>query len=115
VLGGFLFALGTYDGPLQMSSPQDAPAPGKLLIDRRAHRLVEIPLDDDTLLSTPQLAKWLEVSVPFLEIARGKGPGFGPPYIRLTEKLVRYKVSDVRAWLKSRTFACTADYNKAEA
>ena len=27
----------------------------------------------------------------------------GPPYIKVTERTVRYRVGDVRAWLTSRT------------
>src|SRR5437867_94061 len=92
------------------------PAPGKLLIDRRARRLAEVTFHPDQMLTTQQLAAWLEVSVQFVEIARTKGAGFGPPYKRLSDKVVRYRCGDVIEWLKSRTFACTSEYEeKSEA
>jgi hypothetical protein len=92
------------------------PAPGKLLLDRRAQRLAEITFHPEQMLTTAQLAAWLEVSVAFLEIARTKGPGFGPPYKKGPGRrgAVRYRCADVVEWLKSRTRTCTAEYKSSE-
>jgi hypothetical protein len=98
-----------------MMMPAVGPAPGKLLIDRRAHRLIKhlrAEKKSDQMLTTQQLAAWLEVSVQFLEIARTKGPGFGPPFKQLSPRLVRYRCGDVTAWLQLRTFASTSEYDK---
>jgi predicted DNA-binding transcriptional regulator AlpA len=54
------------------------------------------------------VAVWLSVSVPWLEIGRTKN--YGPKYIRLSERRVRYKRSDVLEWLASRTYENTAKY-----
>lgn len=88
--------------------------PAKLFLDRRAQRLAEVTFHHDQMLTTQQLAAWLEVSVPFVEIARTKGKGFGPPYKRLANKVVRYRCGDVIEWLKSRTYACTSEYENSE-
>jgi predicted DNA-binding transcriptional regulator AlpA len=82
----------------------------KLLIDRRAHRLVDIDLHPEETLSTKEVAAWLGVSVQFLEIGRTRG--YGPKFVRITKRLVRYRVGDVLDWLKSRTHACTSEYAK---
>ncbi|WP_369722913.1 helix-turn-helix transcriptional regulator [Bradyrhizobium sp. LLZ17] len=83
---------------------------GKLLIDRRAHRLVNADFHREEILTTKELAAWLGVSVQFLEIGRTRG--YGPEFKRLTDKIIRYRVGDVIDWLKSRTHACTSDYHK---
>jgi hypothetical protein len=64
--------------------------------------------DADELMSTEQLAVWLRVSVQWLEMGRWKG--WGPPYKRVSPKMVRYKRSDVLQWLEERTHACTSEY-----
>jgi len=63
---------------------------------------------DDDLLTTTQVAVWLCVSIPWLEIGRGKG--YGPPFVRLTKRCVRYKRGEVRAWLQERAHHCTSEY-----
>jgi predicted DNA-binding transcriptional regulator AlpA len=85
-----------------------------LHIDRRAHRLVDIDLHPDATLSTKEVAEWLGVSQQFLEIARHKGKGHGPKYVRVSDRMIRYRVSDVIAWLKERTHAYTAEYQKRQ-
>jgi predicted DNA-binding transcriptional regulator AlpA len=72
------------------------------LLDRRAHQIIflteEIP--DDQLVSTPQLAVLMSVSVQTLELWRTLGEG--PKYKKLSPRCVRYQMSDVRVWLKLR-------------
>ena len=84
--------------------------PKRLLIDRRAQRLAEVTFHPDQLLTTSQLAAWLEVSIPFVEIARTKGPGYGPPFTRISDKVIRYRCGDVIEWLKSRAHQSTEEY-----
>jgi predicted DNA-binding transcriptional regulator AlpA len=57
--------------------------------------------DPDDLLSTRALALWLGVTEQWLESGRLKG--FGPPFVKLSPKLVRYRRSDIVKWLRSRT------------
>jgi predicted DNA-binding transcriptional regulator AlpA len=64
--------------------------------------------DEDELLTTAQVAEWLGVSEPWLEIGRSKN--WGPPFVKLTPRLVRYLRSAVLAWLHERTHRCTKEY-----
>jgi predicted DNA-binding transcriptional regulator AlpA len=76
-------------------------APKKHHLDRRAAAIaVQDTGADDQLLNTRELAKWLGVSTQFLEIGRHKG--YGPRYTRLSPRNIRYKRSDVLAWLATR-------------
>jgi predicted DNA-binding transcriptional regulator AlpA len=79
-------------------------------IDKRAAQLVaeNIGSGGDDLLTTTQVAVWLCVSIPWLEIGRGRG--YGPPFVRLTKRCVRYKRAAVRAWLEERAHHSTAEY-----
>jgi predicted DNA-binding transcriptional regulator AlpA len=78
-------------------------------IDRRAAAIVSADAGaDDELLSTPELANWLGVSTQFLDIGRSKG--YGPPFQKISPRMVRYRRGDVLAWLRSRTFGSTAEY-----
>jgi predicted DNA-binding transcriptional regulator AlpA len=76
--------------------------PGTHHIDRRADQLVSFgpQLGDDHLLPPLQLAVVLGLSTGALEAWRHKG--LGPRYIKLNERVLRYRVSDVRAWLRER-------------
>ena len=85
---------------------------GKLLIDRRAHKLINADFHPEERLSTKEVAAWLDVSPQFLEIGRTRG--YGPKFEHLSDKLIRYRCGDVLAWLKERTHACTSEY-KSEA
>jgi predicted DNA-binding transcriptional regulator AlpA len=70
-------------------------------LDKRAHSLAEQgPGAPDDLLSTQQLATWLGVSVLWLEIGRNKN--YGPRFMKLGPRMVRYRRGDVLAWLDSR-------------
>jgi hypothetical protein len=60
------------------------------------------------LLATDEVAALLCYSIQWVEIARHRG--FGPPFIRLSPRRVRYLRSDVIAWLKTRRHASTAEY-----
>src|SRR5690242_17598948 len=87
-----------------MSSPQ------KHHLDKRALDLIEAANAgaDDALLSTPVTAGWLGVSDQWLEI--GRHHGWGPPFIRLSPRRIRYRVGDVKEWLRERAHRSTAEY-----
>lgn len=60
------------------------------------------------LMRQEEVANLLAVSERTLEAWRLSGAG--PPYVRLgSKKAVRYKRSDVEAWLAARTFRSTSE------
>ena len=69
-------------------------------LDRRAAKLVDEPGDDDDLLRTPEIADWLGVSEQWLEL--GRAVGYGPPFLKIGPRMVRYQRGAVRKWLRSR-------------
>ena len=79
-------------------------------IDRRATDLVAASSsrDPDDLLSTQQVAGWIGVSEQFLEIGRHRG--YGPKFVKVSPRRVRYRRGDVLSWLEQRTHASTAEY-----
>jgi predicted DNA-binding transcriptional regulator AlpA len=81
-------------------------------LDRRALALIEEATlrSDDELIATPNLAQWLGVSIEWLEIGRSKGKGWGPPYVKLSPRHVRYQVGAVKKWLAERHYKCTGEY-----
>lgn len=86
-------------------SAKARPAPHKpkfYLLDRRADHIAHVAIgaDPNQLLNTRETADWLGVSVQWLEIGRCKK--YGPPYRKISPKLVRYCVADVVAWLETR-------------
>jgi predicted DNA-binding transcriptional regulator AlpA len=74
--------------------------PSKHHLDRRADQLLEQQGDGDDLLDTKQLSAWLGVSTQWLEIGRTKG--YGPKFVKLGPRMIRYKRRDVLNWLKAR-------------
>lgn len=76
------------------------PQPENHHLDRRAAKLVVEPGADDDLLRTPEVAGWLGVSEPWLEI--GRGVGYGPPFLKIGPRMIRYQRGAVRKWLRSR-------------
>jgi hypothetical protein len=84
-------------------------APKTHHVDRRASDLVFTDWgNEDDLLSTAQLAERLGTSTQFLTIGRHRG--YGPPYLRISYKVTRYRVGDVKKWLRERTYCSTAEY-----
>lgn len=73
----------------------------RLHLDRRVDQIVAASDGDgDELLTSGQLAEWLAVSLQWVEISRAKG--YGPPFIRVGARLVRYRRSAVLNWLDGR-------------
>jgi predicted DNA-binding transcriptional regulator AlpA len=64
------------------------------------------------LLDTRQVADLLGMSVAWVEIARHKGSG--PAYVRVTPRCVRYRRSDVKAWLNERCHCWTGEYTQSD-
>ena len=89
-----------------------AEPPRRHHIDRRAHQLISLAErePEDQLLNTKQLAHFLGVSVQWCEIGRCKG--YGPPFIRISPKRIRYRWGDILAWLKERTHFATSEYDE---
>ena len=59
-----------------------------------------ITLNDDTLLSTKQVAALLGVSTQWLE--HGRKQRYGPEWIQLGPRTTRYTYGKVVRWLKGR-------------
>ncbi|GGH41555.1 helix-turn-helix transcriptional regulator [Cribrihabitans marinus] len=51
------------------------------------------------LLSRGEVASIYGISKRWLEVASSKGQG--PPVVKITSKMVRYRASDVDAWIES--------------
>jgi excisionase family DNA binding protein len=65
--------------------------------------------DLDELLNQSKVAKILGVTEKFLEARRCRGGGV--PFIRVG-RLVRYRRSDIEAWLESRRVSSTTEAGK---
>lgn len=111
--------------PRSRASPAE---PRRHLLDRRAAQLLTAeppgighnrPPDtppaahDDVLLTTQQVASWLLLSVQWCELGRVKG--YGPKFVVLGPRCVRYRVGDVRDYLRERVHACTSEYRNSAA
>jgi predicted DNA-binding transcriptional regulator AlpA len=79
-------------------------------LDRRAAEIAEKGREGDPaeLFTTLEVAAWLGVSRQWLEIGRSKN--YGPAYVRVGPRHIRYKRSDVILFLDERTHRCTAEY-----
>ncbi len=77
-------------------------------LDRRADAIADALGDNDDLLSTRAVAELLGVSTQWLEIGRGKN--YGPSFVRISPRMIRYRVRDLLAWLDERTHRSTAEY-----
>ena len=85
----------------------DAPKKRSHHLDKRARSLAEqTPGAPDDLLNTAQLADWLGVSILWLELGRNKN--YGPRFMKLGPRMVRYRRGDVLRWLDARANAARA-------
>ena len=57
---------------------------------------------DDTLMTTEQLARMLGVDPSSVRRWRTSTPVQGPPFIRMSDRVVKYRRADVERWLNSR-------------
>ena len=67
--------------------------------------------DNGSSYVSGELAEWLGVSKQFLEIGRGK-KSYGPRFIKLSPRKIRYRRTDVLVWLEQRSHASTSEYAK---
>ncbi|MFK4727122.1 excisionase family DNA binding protein [Bradyrhizobium niftali] len=51
--------------------------------------------------TTTEAARYLRLSVQFLEVARHRGDGRGPPFVKLSRS-VRYRRSALDAWMAAQ-------------
>jgi len=58
-------------------------------------------IDEQPLLTEAELAEQLNVEPTLLERLRFEGSG--PPFVRVSARIIRYRPSAVRRWLDSRT------------
>jgi predicted DNA-binding transcriptional regulator AlpA len=79
-------------------------------LDKHAEDIVRAATGEaaDDLLSETELARWLGVSNLWLQHKRRQGGG--PAFIRIGPKRIKYRRSDVIAWLKGRTYQSVSDY-----
>lgn len=79
-------------------------------LDRRADHIIGRAPDGDAdnLLSTKEVATWLGVSEQWVEIGRHRG--YGPKFVKVAARRIRYRRGDVIAFLRERTHASTAEY-----
>ena len=88
------------------------PQPRKHHLDRRAGQILAADTNGayDEMLTTRQVAQWFGVSEQFLEIARSRG--YGPQYVMMAARTIRYRRDACRRWLQQRTYGGTAEYRK---
>lgn len=55
---------------------------------------------EDRLLSRDEVAARFGISRRWLELAAHKGEG--PPMVKISRRMVRYRASDIEAWLRAR-------------
>jgi predicted DNA-binding transcriptional regulator AlpA len=61
------------------------------------------------ILSEREVSRWLGISEPTL--FRHRRDGTGPSFIRLSERRIAYRRSDVDAWLEARTHSLVDEAN----
>jgi len=64
-------------------------------------------MQPDELLSRDQVEQQYGLSRRWLELAAVRGDG--PIMVRISRRMIRYRRSDVVAWISSRTVRSTAD------
>ena len=57
---------------------------------------------DEALMTTEQLARMLGVDPSSVRRWRTSTPVQGPPFIRMSDRVVKYRRADVQGWLDSR-------------
>ena len=69
--------------------------------------LGSLPQDPAALLHTREAARLLGLSPRTLESLRLRGGG--PPFVSVTKRAVRYRRSDLEAWIRARLRRSTSD------
>jgi predicted DNA-binding transcriptional regulator AlpA len=87
-------------------------APSFHHLDKRAAAIAAAGVgDSDDLLTTTEVAEFLGLSTQWVEIGRHKG--YGPRYLKLNTRRVRYRRADILEWLRQRSHSSTAEYATA--
>jgi hypothetical protein len=78
--------------------------------DRRALAIIDAANagSDDDLLTTAQMAVWFGVSEEWFGIGRSKG--YGPEFVRLSPRRVRYRRGTAKKYLEERAHRHTGEY-----
>ena len=63
----------------------------------------------ETLLTAKQTAEILNVSEMTLANSRSTGRGINPPYVKLSNKAIRYRLSDLEEYIENNTFNNTGE------
>src|SRR5262249_5339308 len=82
-----------------------------LLLEKRATQIAALLANagpDDLNVHTKEAAVLFGVSEEWLELGRIKG--YGPRFVVLGPRTVRYRLSDLRKFIESRIATTTADY-----
>jgi predicted DNA-binding transcriptional regulator AlpA len=58
------------------------------------------PIIPDPVLPERETAKWLSVGVSTLQ--RWRAQGYGPAFVRLSERRIGYRTSEIERWVASR-------------
>lgn len=69
-------------------------------------------LPEGEVWSTKNTAAYLGVSTQWLEIGRCKG--YGPKFIRITKRMIRYRKADVLQYMEERCYSSTAEADSKE-
>jgi len=70
-------------------------------------------MNPNQLLSRAEVHEEFGISRRWLELAALSGEG--PPYVRVSNRMVRYQRSALEAWIADRTFVSTDQYkNRSE-
>jgi hypothetical protein len=84
------------------SPPKQQAPPRSHHLDKRASVIADSGAGDpDDLLTSRDVAHWLGVTEQWVETGRVKN--YGPPFTRLSPKVIRYRRGDIVKWLRSRT------------
>ncbi len=66
-----------------------------------------VDYDSETLLTEAEAAKLLKFTPRFLQARRVRGDG--PAYVHVSSRAVRYRRSDLVAWIEERVRTSTSD------
>jgi hypothetical protein len=88
------------------------PAPKSHHLDRRAPAIAMAGAgNNDDLLTGQEVADWFGVSVEWLN--QGRMKGYGPSYVKISNRLIRYRRGTCREYLQQRSYQSTAEYTEA--
>lgn len=68
--------------------------------------MTETP-DHPVLLREDEAAEVMNVSPRFLQDRRRRGGG--PPFVRVSSRAVRYRLSDLEEWIEERVFSSVSE------